>query len=104
MYSRVAVPKEKAIGPLHPVYRRLLVVVNHLPTGVHAAFGGLRPRFSFTHPQCQAAAIRTFPTDRQGVEDRRWACQRVILQLGRACWSLATPASVTLVRVESSIA
>ena len=29
-----------------------------------------------------------------GVEDRRRALQRVILQLGRACWSLATPSSV----------
>ena len=32
-----------------------------------------------------------------GVKDRQQASQRVILQLGRAFWSLATPAAVTLV-------
>ena len=35
--------------------------------------------------------------DRKCVEDRRWACQRMILQSGRAFWSLAMPASVTFV-------
>ena len=38
-----------------------------------------------------------------GVEDRRRAVQRVILQLGRACWSLAMPSSVTWVSVRSKI-
>ena len=63
---------------------------------VHAAIGGLRPRFSL--------ALSGSPVhfDRKGVEDRWQASQRMILQLGKACWSLATPAAVTLVSLISN--
>ena len=70
--------------------------------GAYAAFGRLAAAIFFYPSATPDPRGPHLPTDRSGVEDRRWAGQRVILQLGRAFWSLATPASVTCVPQRSS--